>query len=72
MSEILLINLLGASESKVQMVVFCGTVSATVLVTPLVTLFLKIAQCSWALLSSLRACCLRPNLAYVPGFDLFL
>ena len=46
MSKILLNNLLGASESKTQMVVPHGTVSATVLVTPLVT------PCSWR---SLRA-----------------
>ena len=37
LSEILLINLLRASESKAQMVVPYYTVSATVLVTPLVT-----------------------------------
>ena len=47
---ILLINLLGARESKAQMVVPHGTVSAMVLVTPLVTL------CFWRSLSDLGLC----------------
>ena len=50
LSVTLVINLLGASRSKAQMVVPCGTVSGTVLVTPLVTL------CSWKSLSTPRVC----------------
>ena len=57
LSEILLNNLLGASESKAQMVVPRGTVSVTVLVTPLVTplpggnsVFLCFALLPWSLL----------------------
>ena len=47
---ILVFNLLGASESKAQMIVSHGTVSATVLVAPLVTL------CSWRSLIAPRLC----------------
>ena len=45
-----LINLLGVSESKVQMVAPRGTVSALVLVSPLVT------SCPWRLLITPRLC----------------
>ena len=58
LSEILLNNLLGASEFKAQMVVPCGTVSITVLVTPLVipvpegsSVLLCFALLPWSLLS---------------------
>ena len=47
---ILLINLLGDSGSKTQMVFPRGTVSAMILVSPLVTL------CSWSSLSPPRLC----------------
>ena len=58
LSEILLNNLLGASESKAQMVVPRGTVSVTVLVVLLVTpvpgdssVFLCFGLLLWSLLS---------------------
>ena len=53
-----MINLLGASDSKVQMVVPLGTVSATILVTSLVirapgdiSVLLCFALLPWSLLS---------------------
>ena len=61
LSEILLNNLLGASESQGEMVVPSGTVSVSVLVTSLVTpvpgdssVLLCLALLPWSLLS--QAC----------------
>ena len=61
LSEILLNNLLGASESKAQMVVPHGTVSVTVLVTPLVIpvpggslVLLCFGLLPWSLLGTLQ------------------